>query len=58
MSRTDTSHGGISRRGFIKGAGALGVLGLGLGSMTSTSGWLSKASATETVDEHFAYTYH
>ena len=58
MSRTDTAGGGISRRGFVKGAGALGVLGLGLGSMTSTNEWLSKASAAETVDEHFAYTYH
>ena len=30
MSLTDTTRGGISRRGFLKGAGALGVLGVGL----------------------------
>lgn len=58
MSHTDAASGGISRRGFIKGAGALGVLGLGLGGMTSTDTWLRKASATEQAEEHVAYTYH
>ena len=38
MSLTDTTRGGISRRGFLKGAGALGVLGVGLSGMTSTEG--------------------
>lgn len=58
MSHTDAASGGISRRGFIKGAGALGVLGLGLGGMTSTDTWLRKASAAEQAEEHVAYTYH
>ena len=58
MSSTDSSSGGITRRGFLKGVTAAGALGLGLSGMTSTSGWLREASAEETVEERVAYTYH
>lgn len=50
---------GISRRGFLKGVGAVGALGaLGAGSMTNAGGWLSSASAGEQPDEKVAYLYH
>ncbi len=58
MSQTDSAHCGVTRRSFLKGAGTLGVLGLGLGGMTASGGWLSEASAAEQTEEHFAYTYH
>lgn len=49
----------VSRRGFLKGAAAIGALGaLGAGGMASTSGWLSKASADDASSEKVAYLYH
>lgn len=58
MSHTGKASGGVTRRGFLAGAAAVGALGLGLGGMTSVGGWLKKAEAQEPTDEHFAYTYH
>ena len=49
---------GVSRRGFLAGAGTLGLAGACAG-MAGTSKWLvSSAQADEPANEYFAYTYH
>ncbi len=53
------SDNGLSRRGFLKGVGAVGALGAaGAAAMTSTQGWLKPISADATAGERVAYTYH
>lgn len=49
----------ISRRGFLKAAGAAGALGLaGAGAMTTADGWLAPASAAAEPEEKVSYLYH
>ena len=47
MSGTESSQGAVTRRTFLKGAGAAaGALGLaGAAGMTSAGGWLAPAEA-------------
>lgn len=52
------SNTGISRRGFIKAAGAAGVLAAGAAGMSATSSWLTEAKAVEAPVEKTAFTYH
>lgn len=52
------SNTGISRRGFVKAAGAAGILAAGAASMSATGEWLCEAQATDTQEEKVAYTYH
>ena len=60
MSGTESSQGAVTRRAFLKGAGAAaGALGLaGAAGMTSASGWLAPACADAQPEEHTAFTYH
>ncbi len=57
---TNRSSSALTRRGFLKGAGAAaGALGLaGAAGMVSSDSWLSPATATAESDERIAYTYH
>ena len=58
---SDKTHPGkgISRRGFLKVAGAVGAVGaVSTAAMTSAGGWLKPAQASETVEEKVAFTYH
>ena len=57
MSNSPSS--GMTRRGFLKSAGALGILGAaGAAGMTSIDGWLVPAQADEGVSEYTANTFH
>lgn len=60
MSEATHPTGGLTRRGFLKGAGAAaGVLGLaGVASMTATDGWLAPAKAHAESEEQIKYTFH
>ncbi|WP_165056515.1 MULTISPECIES: molybdopterin-dependent oxidoreductase [unclassified Adlercreutzia] len=60
MSTANSSRGGLTRRSFLKTAGAAaGAVGLaGAASMTSTSGWLAPAQAHAEPEERVAYTFH
>lgn len=60
MSGTESSQGAVTRRTFLKGAGAAaGALGLaGAAGMTSAGGWLAPAEANAKPEEHVAYTFH
>lgn len=60
MSETTHPAGGLTRRGFLKGAGATaGALGLaGVAGMTATDSWLAPARAHADAEEYIAYTYH
>lgn len=60
MSMGDGSHGGLTRRSFLKAAGATaGAMGLaGAASMTSTDGWLAPAKAHAEAEEKTIYTLH
>ena len=60
MSGNEGASIALTRRGFLKGAGATAsVLGLaGVAGMTSAGGWLAPAKAQAEVDEHVAYTFH
>lgn len=60
MSETTHPTGGLTRRGFLKGAGVTaGALGLaGAASMTATDGWLAPAKANAEPEEHIGYIYH
>lgn len=60
MSETTHPTGGLTRRGFLKGAGVTaGALGLaGVAGMTATDGWLAPATANAEPDEKIAYTFH
>lgn len=55
-----SSHGAISRRGFLKTAGATaGALGLaGAASMTTTGSWLAPARANAEAEERVAHLPH
>ncbi|MDO4399928.1 MAG: molybdopterin-dependent oxidoreductase [Coriobacteriia bacterium] len=58
MAKEGTTHS-LSRRSFVKGAGALGATAA-LAGMTSTEGWLkpAQALADEAPAETVAYTFH
>lgn len=58
MAEANVPRGGVSRRNFLKGAGALGAIGIA--GMASTSDWLkpSQANASQEVHEYTACTYH
>ena len=58
MAEANVPRGGVSRRSFLKGAGALGAIGIA--GMASTSDWLkpSQANASQEVQEYTACTYH
>lgn len=60
MSEAKCSTGGLTRRSFLKGAGAaVGVLGLaGAAGMTATDSWLAPAQAVAEPEERVAYTFH
>ena len=60
MSVANNSTGGLTRRGFLKAAGAAaGALGLaGAGSMVSADGWLAPVQAEAQPEERVACTYH
>lgn len=60
MSGTESSQGAVTRRTFLKGAGAVaGALGLaGAAGMTSTGNWLAPATANAQSEERVAYMYH
>ncbi|WP_165170837.1 molybdopterin-dependent oxidoreductase [Adlercreutzia sp. ZJ242] len=60
MSTANSSQGGLTRRSFLKTAGAAaGAVGLaGAAGMTSTSGWLAPAQAHAEPEERIAYTFH
>ncbi|MBR2804177.1 MAG: twin-arginine translocation signal domain-containing protein, partial [Eggerthellaceae bacterium] len=50
--------GFLSRRGFLKAAGATAAVGAMAGGMSSTSGWLAPAKAVAAPEEKVAYTFH
>ena len=59
MSGTMGSQSGLTRRGFLKTAGAAGALGLaGVAGMTTADAWLAPASAGAEPEERVAYTCH
>lgn len=60
MSMTNGSQGGLTRRSFLKAAGATaGALGLaGAAGMTATDGWLAPATAHAEPEEKVAYLCH
>ena len=61
MGEVTSSRVGLTRRSFLKTAGAAGALGLaGAAGMTSSSNWLApvEANADEGAEERVAYTYH
>ena len=58
MQGKSAEQKGVTRRGFVAGAGALGLVGA-CASMSGTTGWLAPtAHADEQDDERVAYTYH
>lgn len=60
MSGANSSHSGLTRRSFLKTAGALGVAGLaGAGAMTAADEWLVPAHAEETErTAHLCHQFH
>ena len=60
MTESSSTRGWLTRRGFLKTAGAAaGVAGLaGVASMATADGWLAPASAEAAPEEHVARTYH
>ncbi|MEC4295038.1 molybdopterin-dependent oxidoreductase [Adlercreutzia shanghongiae] len=60
MSEAERSTGGLTRRGFLKGAGATaGALGLaGVAGMTATSDWLAPTKAHAEGEERVAHLCH
>ena len=61
MGEVTSSRVGLTRRSFLKTAGAAGALGLaGAAGMTSSSNWLApvEANADEGAEERVAYTTH
>ncbi len=60
MGETTVSRGALSRRSFLKGAGAAaGALGLaGVAGMTTAQEWLAPAQAHAEGEERVAYTFH
>lgn len=60
MSEAERSTGGLTRRGFLKGAGATaGALGLaGVAGMTATSDWLAPTKAHAEGEEKVRYLAH
>ncbi len=53
-----TPNTGISRRGFVKAAGAAGIIAAGAASMQAAGEWLVEAKADEAPVEKTAFTYH
>lgn len=51
MSGGKSLRGGITRRGFMKGAAAVGALGVAAGGMTATSNWFAPAKAYAEAEE-------
>ena len=60
MSEVTSPQGGLTRRGFLKAAGAAaGAVGLaGAASMTSVDGWLAPAAAHAEPQERVAHLCH
>ena len=60
MTESSSTRGRLTRRGFLKTAGAAaGVAGLaGVASMATADGWLAPASAEAAPEEHVVRTYH
>lgn len=59
MGEATHPHPGLTRRGFLKTAGAAGALGLaGAAGMTTAVGWLAPAKANAQPEERVAYTTH
>lgn len=58
MSGTTSPRSGITRRGFVKGAAAMGALGAVAGSMAATSEWLAPAQAIAEPEEKVSYLCH
>ena len=60
MSGAPVPQSGITRRGFLKAAGAVaGATGLvGAASMFSSDGWLKPATAHADEEENVVYTFH
>lgn len=60
MSGANSPHNGLTRRGFLKTAGAVaGAASLaGASSMIGIDNWLAHAEAAEEPNERIAYTFH
>ncbi|ACV21281.1 Trimethylamine-N-oxide reductase 1 precursor [Slackia heliotrinireducens] len=58
MSGEKTVNPGITRRGFMKGAAALGALGVTAGGIATATSSLAPTNAQAESEEHVAYTYH
>ena len=60
MSEATHPTGGLTRRGFLKGAGAtVGAVGIaGTAAMATTSDWLAPSKAVALGEERTAYTFH
>ena len=58
MSGVASPHTGITRRGFMKGAAAVGALGAVAGGMTATGGWLAPTQAVAEPEDKVNYMCH
>ena len=58
MSGTSSSKAGVTRRGFVKGAAALGAIGVAAGGMGTTSSWLAPAKAYAEAEEKVCMVPH